>query len=276
MASMHVINAEGRRISLLNDDSASHSRPAMHSWPAVSYTSTAPSTASYQYPGYRSSSSSPHTPELLRSESYDSQHSSNEPVSPMTPNFGHGYYASSVEARTPYEDYADFASAYGSTRPHYSDSRAGSYDADSVTGMPTGDKAAKRYPCRYKDTHRCDKTFTTSGHASRHSKIHTAEKAVPCSFEGCTKKFTRADNMKQHLDTHYKDKSRYSSSRPSLSSSDRRTSTCSKSSSKSKSHGDAWDMSGLGLPLQRRPSVTRNPSSGLDALAMAVACQRDA
>jgi len=194
----------------------------------------------------------------------------------MTPSFGHGYYASNVEARTPYEDYSDFASAYGSARPHYSDSRAGSYDADSVTGMPTGEKAAKRYPCRYKDTHRCDKTFTTSGHASRHSKIHTAEKAVPCSFEGCTKKFTRADNMKQHLDTHYKDKSRYSSSRPSLSSSDRRTSSCSKSSSKSKSHGDAWDMSGLGLPLQGRPSATRNPSAGLDALAMAVACQRDA
>jgi len=169
----------------------------------------------------------------------------------MTPNFGHAYYDSSVESRSRYDEYADFASPYGSARPLYSDSRAGSYDADSVTGMPTGEKATKRYPCRFKDTHHCDKTFTTSGHASRHSKIHTAEKAVQCTFDGCNKKFTRADNMKQHLDTHYKDKPRYSSSRPSLSSSDRRTSTCSKS------------------------SATRHPSTGLEALAMVASHQRD-
>ncbi|KAK0754105.1 hypothetical protein B0T18DRAFT_424540 [Schizothecium vesticola] len=272
MASMHVINAEGRRLSMLNDDSTSHTRPAL-SWPAVSF---APS-----YGNYSSASSSPNTPGLLRSESYDSQMSS-EAISPTTPEFGYGHYPE----RAPYEEYSDYASPYMTgTRPHYSDSRAGSYDGESVAGMPAGDKAAKRYPCRYKDSHRCDKTFTTSGHASRHSKIHTAEKAVPCSFEGCTKKFTRADNMKQHLDTHYKEKyprhsTSSSSSRPSLSSSERRTSTCSKSSSKSKSsssHGDGcWDMSGLCVPLQTRPSATRNPSAGLDALAMAVACQREA
>jgi len=56
----------------------------------------------------------------------------------------------------------------------------------------------------------CEKTFTTSGHASRHSKIHTAEKGVSCSWPGCQKKFTRADNMKQHLETHTKDRSRSS------------------------------------------------------------------
>jgi len=210
---------------------------------------------------------------------------SNEPVSPTTPLFGSGHYA---DGRTPYEEYADHASPYvAGSRAHYSNSRAGSYDADSVVGMPTGDKAAKRYPCRYKDSHRCDKTFTTSGHASRHSKIHTAEKAVPCSFEGCTKKFTRADNMKQHLDTHYKEKyprHSSSSSRASLGSpSERRSSTSSKSLSSgpktlSSLPGDAcWDMSGLCVPpLQSRPSARRNPSAGLDALAMAVACQREA
>lgn len=248
---MHIINAEGRRCSILNDDSISHTRPAMP-WSTVSYPS---------YGNYRTASSSPNTPELLRSESYDSQ-MSNDPVSPTTPVFGYGHYP---EGRTPYEEYPDYASSYvKGARAHYSGSRAGSYDAESVTGMPTGDKAAKRYPCRYKDSHRCDKTFTTSGHASRHSKIHTAEKAVPCTFEGCTKKFTRADNMKQHLDTHYKEKhSRHSAS--------------SKVKVKALLEADpCWDMSGLCLPLQRRPSVARNPSSGLDALAMAVACQREA
>ncbi|KAK1828243.1 hypothetical protein QBC39DRAFT_265564 [Podospora conica] len=266
---MYVTTAEGRRLSMLNDDATSHAfvhthtRPALPSW-GVSY---APSY------GYSSAAS---TPELLRSESYDSQMSSGA-ISPTTPEFS-SQYAHYPEGRTPYEEYRDMPSTYMTGY----DSRAGSYDAESVSGMPSGDKAAKRYPCRYKDSHRCDKTFTTSGHASRHSKIHTAEKAVPCSFEGCTKKFTRADNMKQHLDTHYKGEkyarhSSSSSSRPSLSSSERRTSTCSKSSSKSKSssHGDScWDMSGLCAPLQSRPSATRNPSSGLDALA--VACQRQA
>lgn len=272
---MHVINAEGRRLSMLNDDSpshSSHSRPAMP-WSTVSFASS--------YGNHSSTSSSPDTPGLLRSESYDSQMSS-EAISPTTPEFRYGHHH---PERTAYEEYADYSSPYMTgTRPQWSESRAGSYDAESVTGMATGDKAAKRYPCRYKDSHRCDKTFTTSGHASRHSKIHTAEKAVPCSFEGCSKKFTRADNMKQHLDTHYKEKyarhsSSSSSSRPSLSSSERRASTCSKSSSKSKSsssQGDGfWDMSGLCTSLQNRPSATRNPSSGLDALAMAIACQRE-
>jgi hypothetical protein len=72
--------------------------------------------------------------------------------------------------------------------------------ATTVTASGT-----KRYHCRYADAVGCEKTFTTSGHASRHSKIHTCEKGIQCAFPGCLKKFTRADNMKQHLETHYKD-----------------------------------------------------------------------
>ncbi|KFZ19981.1 hypothetical protein V502_03403 [Pseudogymnoascus sp. VKM F-4520 (FW-2644)] len=83
--------------------------------------------------------------------------------------------------------------------------------ATTVTASGT-----KRYHCRYADAVGCDKTFTTSGHASRHSKIHTCEKGIQCAFAGCPKKFTRADNMKQHLETHFKDSRR---PRPSSSSS---------------------------------------------------------
>ncbi|KFY20229.1 hypothetical protein V493_07719, partial [Pseudogymnoascus sp. VKM F-4281 (FW-2241)] len=75
--------------------------------------------------------------------------------------------------------------------------------ATTVTASGT-----KRYHCRYADTVGCEKTFTTSGHASRHSKIHTCEKGIQCAFTGCPKKFTRADNMKQHLETHFKDSRR--------------------------------------------------------------------
>jgi hypothetical protein len=118
----------------------------------------------------------------------------------------------------------------------------------------------KRFPCRFRDSLGCEKTFTTSGHASRHSKIHTAEKAVPCEFPGCPKKFTRSDNMKQHLDTHFKDKSRGgsgsgsgSASRSSLSHKERRVSTSSSTaatagSSRFPSTADAATMYGSPLP----------------------------
>ncbi|EDO04309.1 hypothetical protein SS1G_06792 [Sclerotinia sclerotiorum 1980 UF-70] len=87
------------------------------------------------------------------------------------------------------------------------------YHDESYHGV-TERLPGRRYSCRFKESHRCNKTFTTSGHASRHAKIHTAEKMVRCTFVGCVKKFTRADNMKQHLDTHYKDKPRSSSNIP--------------------------------------------------------------
>ena len=50
--------------------------------------------------------------------------------------------------------------------------------------------------------------FTTSGHASRHAKIHRAEKEVVCVVEGCGKRFRRGDNMKQHAETHFRGKGR--------------------------------------------------------------------
>lgn len=248
----------------------------------------------------RNSSSSPHTPELLRSESYDSQMSSNEPETPLTPMYDYGHvYSAATDARSHYDDYVGSMHSYsvGSKRPHsFAESRSSSYDDDAVspTGTnPSSERSGKRYPCRYRETHGCEKTFTTSGHASRHSKIHTAEKAVPCTHPGCSKKFTRADNMKQHLETHYKDKSR-SSTRPILSASDRRSSTKSTSSTASRRAAAAaalarqtpplpspvsetWDMRALNFPLMntQRPMTGRTPS-GLDALAMAIACQEGA
>lgn len=296
-SAMHARDAAGRQVSLLNDD-------YQHQTRAI------PQRIPYQTAGVpqylppllvRSSSSSPNTPELLRSDSYDSQ-MSNEPETPLTPIYDYGHvYSAATEARSHYDDYMSGMSSYstGSKRPHsFSESRSSSYDDDALspTGTnPASERSGKRYPCRYRDSHGCEKTFTTSGHASRHSKIHTAEKAVPCTHAGCSKKFTRADNMKQHLETHYKDKTR-SSARPSLSSGDRRSSTKSTCSSSSRraavaaaaaasvlaqrtpplpSPSDAWDMRSLNVPLMSRPIAGRTPS-GLDALAMAIACQEGA
>jgi len=260
--SMHARDASGRRVSLLNDETVSHGCYSLSYRPAAS--------SAYAQSSSRSFSSSPNTPGLLRSDSYDSQ-MSNDPASPLTPvyDYGRGHGAVPIITSS-YEDYLDSAPSHaGVKRPSaFGDSRDGSYDDDNVTS-PGAERSGRRYPCRYREAHNCTKTFTTSGHASRHSKIHTAEKAVPCSFSGCSKKFTRADNMKQHLDTHYKDKSRSSTSRPSPNSGERRSSTSSKSSSSRTkaapqlpSSGGVWDMRGIELP--------RTPS-GLDALAMAVA-----
>jgi uncharacterized Zn-finger protein len=110
-------------------------------------------------------------------------------------------------------------------RPQFTDSKTSSYvesptyDEDPYGNQNASERGTKRYPCRFRDSHNCEKTFTTSGHASRHSKIHTAEKAVHCTFQGCQKKFTRADNMKQHLETHYKHLDKRSSSQKSTSKS---------------------------------------------------------
>lgn len=274
-------DATGRRVSLLNDDAGYFPQRPQASRP-MSYTSaySAPS------PSSRSNSASPHMPELLRSDSYDSQTS--DPVSPMTPSVDYAFSRSNLYALG-----QEYEKSSHLKRPVYSDgSRATSYVDDDVSSTSTGamERPGKRYPCRYRESHGCEKTFTTSGHASRHSKIHTAEKAVQCTYPSCQKKFTRADNMKQHLETHFKDKSRSSggprSHKASVAES-RRAGSSSRSRSSRDAHAQwetdqyalpsphssgAWDMHGLSLPLLNRPVVSRAPSSGLDALAMAVAC----
>jgi hypothetical protein len=165
---MHAINAAGRRISLLNDESACQQpqqEQQQQQRPPLSFHSSYAFTHAYPTPG--SNASSPNTPELLRSDSYDSQ-MSNDPLSPLTPNVD--YYPRQQVMYTIPQDYNMDAKHVA-----YSDStRSASYDAEMVSqprSSPMPDRPGKRYPCRYRDTHGCEKTFTTSGHASRHSKI---------------------------------------------------------------------------------------------------------
>lgn len=283
---MEARNAAGRRVSLLNDDSSAYRQPQYSQH-------TAPRSAAYPTVSPRGGSPSPSTPELWRSDSYDSQMSNTDVVSPLTPSGDYGY------PRTSSGHLHKVTDGSITKRPVRLDSsRTSSHEDDSATHG--SERPAKRYPCRFRDSHGCDKTFTTSGHASRHSKIHTAEKAVQCTFAGCQKKFTRADNMKQHLETHYKDKSRSAAHRGHKSSpaEARRNSTSSRSRSSTMSDypqelevrqyalptppqpspngsasRSAWEVRGVNLPLHSRPTPPHAPKSGLDALAMAVACQ---
>ncbi|KAI0268299.1 hypothetical protein BC834DRAFT_821531, partial [Gloeopeniophorella convolvens] len=48
----------------------------------------------------------------------------------------------------------------------------------------------------------CSKAFTTSGHLSRHARIHTGERNHRCPFPGCDTRCSRQDNLQQHYRIH--------------------------------------------------------------------------
>lgn len=275
---LHVTNASGRQVSLLCDDNNANSRPRVqqsHSERPLSYHSA----YSQPSPELRS------PPELSRSDSYDS-HNSNDPISPITPM--------TPSADYPFSRAAIFPAGTEYTADGRPPKRPAYADVSRTTSFSDPDEP-RRFECRFKDILGCEKTFTTSGHASRHAKIHNPEKGVECTYPSCGKKFTRSDNMKQHLETHYKDKSRGSGSR-SHKSEARRPAARSRSRSAAREApmqqwtteqyplptpplpspnavASTWGMHGTNLPLLNRPTIVRSPSSALDALA-AVACQK--
>ncbi|KAI8613313.1 hypothetical protein BC830DRAFT_1170359 [Chytriomyces sp. MP71] len=62
-------------------------------------------------------------------------------------------------------------------------------------------RLTKRYPCKFSG---CDKDFSTSGHLSRHSRIHWQTKRYTCGVPMCDRTFHRADNALQHEKSHGK------------------------------------------------------------------------
>lgn len=219
-------DSAGRSVSLLNDDEPCEQTSVQ---PIMSHTNYHPFDFSQPH-NCRSNSSSPTTPNLTRADSCDAS------FSPKTPTSSHDFnYRISHSSTTTKKDSALSCQDYEG-KPQLCKDRSlqkgrkksskelpqspdyevpGAYneplvlDEDSYFNhIISTERAPKRYPCRFRDSHHCQKTFTTSGHASRHSKIHTAEKGVSCSWPGCHKKFTRSDNMKQHLETHTKERLR--------------------------------------------------------------------
>ncbi|KAK6586274.1 hypothetical protein PZA11_001331 [Diplocarpon coronariae] len=226
---MHARDSSGRKVSLLNDEPAlDEEENAPFQLASYSPAAYDPSMLrSYSTTSAQSRTSSPLVPELVRADSFDSSNT-NDPLSPITPTSSKdlsrpsSYVGYKGQAQFDYreglpriEDYSSsrfyampLPSAYSSRPSSYPEHQM--YEEDLYQKPAPQERGPKRYPCRHRETHNCDKTFTTSGHASRHSKIHTAEKGVVCTWKGCQKKFTRGDNMKQHLETHTKDRSRTS------------------------------------------------------------------
>lgn len=369
MPSLHHTqrDASGRVISLIHETNEMPSPLDTRHY----YTSAHSPYSPYSYGSQKQDASYPNTPDLARSDSYDSQASGHD--SPVTPNSAYeplftnlkdvsasqtvlppisslhkvagimetsavaapelslrknSYYgpvASATSSSSSLDDF-HYRSSFESQRSpisplaepatsqiHHSVEGAGesSYselpllnqhqtssreprhekaDASSKKGSKTKNSSQKRYPCKDPS---CDKSFTTSGHASRHAKIHEGLKPISCTFEGCPKRFTRQDNMKQHLETHRREKSRASAKaahRPSLAS--RRQSASSKGSfSRFSSPRDTPPLLSPSLqsvsmlsPSSRttslseeswpRPSIVSRTPSGLDALAIVAATEQ--
>jgi len=66
----------------------------------------------------------------------------------------------------------------------------------TAVATPAAKRSSRRYTCH------CGKSFTTSGHLARHTRIHTGEKNYVCPEAGCAARFSRQDNCMQHYRTH--------------------------------------------------------------------------
>jgi hypothetical protein len=225
-------DASGNQISLLNDNPVPQTKenPTIREPILTSAASDYPVftiTTSYPSISLPSAAPTPKMPGFLRSDTYHWQgttrpgtHLSLGLVLSLEHGMPPSYTASWLrfaEGDDLQDEHLPFYPCHpghqqhvGPLPPHIAVRRGSAYSnknkEDSYARRSILEKKPKRYSCRFWATHGCNKTFTTSGHASRHSKIHTAEKAVACMHPSCQKKFTRVDNMKEHLKTHYKGK----------------------------------------------------------------------
>ncbi|KZO98869.1 hypothetical protein CALVIDRAFT_525838 [Calocera viscosa TUFC12733] len=58
----------------------------------------------------------------------------------------------------------------------------------------------------------CARIFSTSGHLTRHSTVHTHEQKYGCPFPNCHKRCSRMDNLTQHYRAHVGHPSKMSNS----------------------------------------------------------------
>ncbi|KAK8250299.1 hypothetical protein HDK77DRAFT_425180 [Phyllosticta capitalensis] len=219
----------GRRISLLNDESApaaaahSRSHSNSHSFSHSHHSSLSHARLpSLEPAAFRSRTSSyasspclsPQTPQLLRSDSTDSAAMTNTP-SPVTPTYSYddaGHSPRHQPASLPYFSLSQqMAAHYGPPKGQMPfippPNSYGQHVFVRPPGIerqpmpPTNPKTKKnQYPCPLAKQFACNDYFTTSGHAARHAKKHTGKKDAICP--DCKKAFTRKDNMEQHRRTH--------------------------------------------------------------------------
>lgn len=97
---------------------------------------------------------------------------------------------------------------------------------NNSTNNSSTQKHQKKYVCGH-----CQRSFTTSGHLARHTRIHTGEKNYECPHADCNARFSRQDNCMQHYRTHLGGRSRGGNSSTGRGTRSRRSNTTSSSSS---------------------------------------------
>lgn len=108
----------------------------------------------------------------------------------------------------------------------------------------------------------CHKAFTTSGHLSRHARVHTGERNHKCPFPGCETRCSRQDNLQQHYRIHLSPGSRRSSGSASRSALARALGDETGGAKKRSKYS-------VVLPIPRIPPVPDSPPTTPPALEMA-------
>jgi len=231
---MNILDSQGRRISILNDDNKqSTTKASALSRSLAPELIRAPFRISQSSIPPALSCSNPSTPSLQRSESQDSNQFGRTP-SPITPHqlsmekltlHNHsstGYpatpsaygepelYSVSTPYLAPFDPVRAIQSANNMQRPSpyplQVQPSTSTISSQSSTSQPYRSRRApvksqkNTHPCPLASQYACERYFTTSGHAARHAKIHSGEKLVQCPE--CPKTFARKDNMDQHRKTH--------------------------------------------------------------------------
>jgi hypothetical protein len=125
-----------------------------------------------------------------------------EPTSPKSP-------------KTPKEEKEERESSDGSVSEYNGTSASSSSESEAVEDVseaspsspispkkpPATKKGKKAYQCNHSG---CGRIFTTSGHLSRHRRIHSGVKNYRCPLKPCSASFFRSDNMMTHFKVHAK------------------------------------------------------------------------
>jgi uncharacterized Zn-finger protein len=221
-----VTTSSGRRVSLLCDDRTPRQPPA-------------PQKTTTTYPLYTSSPTPPPSPDyhirphLFRTDSLSSSSSATSSFSatsslssassgiyspctppptsvhlpplekllpvPESPYYYPPFTVSPEQSPLIFDGSLSPSSTYASTVSAPSSPKIAP-SAAAATAAATSTAGVKRSGRRY--TCHCSKSFTTSGHLARHTRIHTGEKNYLCPEAGCAARFSRQDNCMQHYRTH--------------------------------------------------------------------------